>query len=249
MSRWMCRWALALCDRLTEKLPFLQCLKRTNRLKYEILHYTFQLKRLTVQNKNEILNFSVEFSKATSLLFWLRFLLRSFRALFPLNHFNLRNVGLIDDYFKIGQQWFCWVTEAGILGVPPQPLAPCAPPCSSSGGIVPWLSPTPLSPHAISALLPKIKKMWSTMISNLCSECAICPQMNWDIVATRHENDGKWGREKENVPSDRSACCDISPFNLPAASPRGLHIILDTASLLLSANVTHISDLSPTPAS
>lgn len=80
-----------------------------------------------------------------------------------------------------------------------------------------------------------------------CGEFAICPQMNWDIVAARRENDGKWGLERENVRLDRSACCDISLFNLPAVSLEGaLHIILHTASLL-DINSFHLSDLSPTP--
>lgn len=138
-----------------------------------------------------------------------------------LNHLNLSNVTNFDDYFKIGQQWFCGITASRHHQGPfPASRSTCY--YTSSEVHRPAIVPHSTELTCYFCSFTEDKKMWNTTISNLCSQCAICPQMNWDIVATRHENDGKWGWEKENVCWDRSACCDISPFNLFAASLEGV---------------------------
>lgn len=158
------------------------------------------------------------------------FLQWSLMAPFPLHHLNLRTVWLIEDYFKIGQQRFCHITGSRHHQAPfPASWSMCIL-MQQQRSTTSWDCPHTTEPNCHFCSFAEDKKMWGTMTSNLCSECAICPQMNWDIVATRHENDGKWGWEKERVRSDWSACCDISPFNL---SGKGLHIILHKASLML----------------
>lgn len=111
-----------------------------------------------------------------------------------------------------------------------------------------WLALTQESQHLISGQLLKINGyyflLWSKEIGNHCSACVISPQMNQDNGRAKWER-RQFRLQRGNALSNRSACCDISVFNLPAVSiwMVSAHDFAHRAAVENCSS--HSSDLSP----
>lgn len=111
-----------------------------------------------------------------------------------------------------------------------------------------WLALTQESQHLISGQLLKINGyyflLWSKETGNHCSACVISPQMNQDNGRAKWER-RQFRLQRGNALSNRSACCDISVFNLPAVSiwMVSAHDFAHRAAVENCSS--HSSDLSP----